>query len=351
MLSKYFDNLDSSIALPTILVVGCGSVGESVVKTFVDSAPHGSTSIYVTDSDKERARKLSEYRLSSITPIKWRYAHDTPDDVDIIVVAVDRSSEEKVIDRLALAKKPFITMSDDASTFDAYEEYEEEFFGSKTFGILGAGLVPGISEVIAKFYSHRFDSILDISVDRMGFVSSASLDSLKNARKESPLCVRDGMISDSRRDAGETMTWFPNPIDYRECQSVATGVIPLLKEFPEVHNLTVRFAEPRLPTFTERVKNIALKIPLTTTKACVRVEIHGLKSGEIKTEIYALYGDALEIITQTCVMATVELFNNQEIYSSSSPFISSSQIVDGSKLLNSLHDSGVSILRFDGDIN
>lgn len=348
MLSKYFEALDSQIAIPTILVVGCGRVGESIVKALVDNAPHGTSSIYVTDSDKERARKLSEYRLSSITPIKWRYAHDTPDEVDIIIVAVDRASEEKIIDRLALAKKPFLTMSDDASIFDAYEEYEEEFLLTKAFGIIGAGLVPGIGEVLSKFYAQRFDSVLDITVERMGFVSSSSLDSLKNARKESPLCVRDGIISDSRRDAGSSLTWFPNPINLRECQSVSTGLVSLLKEFPEVHNLTVRFAEPRLPTFSERVKNIALKIPLTTTKACVRVEMHGLLDGQMRTEIYAIYGDALTIISQTCIMAAVGLFNHQEIYSQGSPFVSLSQVIDASKLLNCLHDSGVSLLRFDG---
>lgn len=351
MLSKFFATLDPQIALPTILLVGCGSVGESVVKTFVNNAPHEDTKMYVTDSDKERARKLSEYRLSSITPIRWRSAHDTPDDVDVIIVAVDRTSEEKIIDRLALAKKPFITMSDDSSIFDAYEDYEDEFSASNTYGVIGAGLVPGISEVLAKFYSQRFDRLLDISVDRIGFVSPASLDSVKSARRESPLCVRDGIVSDSKRDAGTTLTWFPSPINYRECQSVSTGVIQLLKEFPGVHNLTVRFAEPILPTFSERVKNVVLNIPLRTTKACVRVELSGVIDGKIQTEVYAVYGDAMAIITQTCIMAAIALFNDREIYSNNSPFLSVSQIVDGSKLFNSLNDCGVVLQRFDGDLN
>ena len=50
-------------------------------------------------------------------------------------------------------------------------------------------------------------------------------------------------------------------------------------------------------------------------------------------------------------MAIVGLFNYQEMYSQNLPFVSINELVDGSKLLNSLYDSGVAILLFDGDDN
>ena len=349
MLKQYFSSLPEDFAIPSVLVVGCGRVGESIVRAYVDNAPHGSVSIYVTDSDKERARKLSEYRLSCITPIRWRSAHDTPEDVDIIVIAVDHDSEYKVIDRLALSKKPFVSLSDDAAVFEAYEEYEDEFRESNVRGIIGTGLVPGVSNILMHKFAQNFDKVLDIVVERLGFVSASSLASLKNARKESPLSVRDGIISDSRRDAGNALSWFPSPYDLVELQSVATGVLALKQSFPDSHNISVRFAEPKLPTFSERVRNIFLKVPLTTTRACVKVEIHGIIDGEIQTRVYALAGDAMKIITQTSVMAINGLFNADVYQDRDEIFLNCDEVIDSDELLVSLCESDISLYRFDGN--
>lgn len=348
MLTDYFSNLDPQIGIPSILVVGCGHVGSSVVKTIVDSAPAGCCSIFVTDSDKERARKLSEYRLSMITPIRWRYAHDTPVDVDLIVVAVDHNSEHKIIDRLALSKTPFVSLSDDASVFDSYEDYETEFIEGKIRGIVGAGLVPGISNVLANHCATYFDVVYDVVVERLGFVSSASLDSVKSARRDSPLCIRDGIPSDSKRDAGSSLSWFPPPYGLVQCQSVASGVAALAGSFPEAHNISVRFTEPKLPTFSERVRNIFLKVPLTTTRACIRVEMHGLKDGKMESRILAIVGDAMKIITTTCIMSIVGLHNFRDD-DASLPFLNCGDVIDPKTLLNSLTQQDVALFRFDGN--
>ncbi len=347
MMEKYFAQLKDDIAIPTILVVGCGRIGESIVRRFVDDAPHGSVTIYVTDSDKDRARKLSEYRLSSITPIRWRSAHDTPHDVDVIVIAVDHDNEHKIIDRLALSKKPFITLSDDAQIYDAYEEYESEFRNAEIQGVIGTGLVPGISDVLVKHFARDFDEVHDIVVERLGFVSSSSLASVKSARRDNPLCVRDGIVSDSRRDAVSALTWFPPLYNLTHCQSVATGVSALHRSYSGAHNISVRFAEPKLPTFSERLRNVVLKVPLTTTRACIRVEIHGIKKGECVTTVHAITGDAMNIITQTSVMAIVGLFNMRDL-PKATPFLSCDDVISATQLLNSLYESGATISRFDG---
>lgn len=208
-MQTFFSELDDDIDIPSILVVGCGRIGESLVRALIDHAPHREVNIYVTDSDKERARKLSEYRVSQVTPIKWRYAHDTPEDVDVIVVCVDHDSEHKVIDRLALAKKPFVSLSDDASVYDSYEVYENDFRNSGVHGIVGTGLIPGAANVLVNHCALYFDRVFDITVERLGFVSSSSLASVKRARRETSISVRDGYLDDSRRNAGNALSWFP----------------------------------------------------------------------------------------------------------------------------------------------
>lgn len=343
-MNSYFSFLKDQ-AVPTILVVGCGRVGESLVKAYVNENTPMMAKVYVTDSDKERARRLSEYRLSSITPIRWRYAHDTPDDVDVIVVAVDHDSEHKIIDRLALAERPFISLSDYASVYDSYEDYEDEFKENKVYGVIGAGLVPGIANVLVKHSASKFDKTLDIMVEKQGFVSSSSLAAIKSARREAPLSVRDGILSDSKRSAGSGISWFPSPYNSLECQSVATAVKTLKKSWPNAHNISVRFAEPRLPTFSERVRKLVFKEPLTTTRACVKVEVTGLLNGEIATRIFAVTGDALSMITHMTIQSIVGIFNSTN---NNSVLISPEEVVDAKDLLLALHEDKVVINFFDG---
>lgn len=350
MMQTFFSELDDDIDIPSILVVGCGRIGESLVRALIDHAPHREVNIYVTDSDKERARKLSEYRVSQVTPIKWRYAHDTPEDVDVIVVCVDHDSEHKVIDRLALAKKPFVSLSDDASVYDSYEVYENDFRNSGVHGIVGTGLIPGAANVLVNHCALYFDRVFDITVERLGFVSSSSLASVKRARRETSISVRDGYLDDSRRNAGNALSWFPSPFDLTECQSVAVGVKALYRRYPDARNISVRYSEPKLPTFSERVRNLFLHIPLTTTLACIRVEVHGIKDGEICTRTESLQGDAMNIITQTTLMSILGLHNTREL-EQGSPFHSCDEVVSTTELFNSLYRDGVKIARFDGSEN
>jgi NADH/NAD ratio-sensing transcriptional regulator Rex len=331
-----------NVRLPTLLVVGCGRIGEALVKTYIEESGLGGVKVYVTDSDKERARKLSEFRLSSITPVKWKYASDTPEDVDVIVIAVDHDSEKKIMDRVLESGKKFVSLTDSALVYEEYLEKTLEREDSRP-AVLGTGLVPGISDVLLWHATKRCDRVLDIVVERLGFVSSASLASIKHAMKEQPLSVRDGIVTDSKRSAGASISWFPSPWGATECSSVAVGVESLHLRYPDVHNISVRFAEPKLPTFNERVKNIFFHVPLTTTRACIRVEVTGLVEGEVQTIVESIAGDAMTIITATTLLSAIGLHNSEL----SSGFYGVEDVVDSEKLLVLLHNVGCDVMRFE----
>lgn len=327
---------------PIILLVGCGRVGINIAKTYIESiGPH--VKMYVTDSDKERARKLSEYRLSSILPVKWKNAGDTPNDVDVIVVCVDHMSEKKVIERIVESGKPFVSLTDDSEVYDEYEEYEEECESHAMTGVLGTGLVPGISDALTEHCMKGFDQVLDIVVERLGFVSSTSLASVKQAIKESPMSVRDGILDPSRRSAGSSISWFPHPYNATECNAVAVGVKALHRRYRDVHNITVRYAEPKLPTFSERIRHIFFHTPLTTTRACIRVEVHGVIDGQVVTRTESIAGDAITMIVTTTIYSILSIGS----YRGNTVFIGVNDIVDSNKLLVSLYNSGCEISRFE----
>jgi hypothetical protein len=129
-------------------------------------------------------------------------------------------------------------------------------------------------------------------------------------------------------------------------QSVATGVKLLREQFPKAHNISVRYGEPKLPTFSERVRNIFLHEPLTTTRACVKIEVHGKRNGSVETYTQAIVGDAMKIITTTSLFAIAGLFSfDGDI---SRPLLSTNDVVNPVDFLTALYEEDIRIVQFEG---
>ncbi len=342
------DTVFEDLAMPNILVVGCGNIGSQIVKSYVDSDLSAKSKVYITDSDKDKARRLSEYRLSSITPIKFKSAKDTPDDVDVIVVAVDFESEHKILERLVESGRAFISLTDSSKVADQYYELEEDFIAGGVNAILGTGLVPGLSDVLAEKCIENLDQVLDISLQRLGFVSKASLSSVKNSLKEQPLRVIDGCLEEIKGQSGSQIFWFPPPWGSTECHPVGVGVKALKDRYKSVHNISVKYAEPKLPTFRERVENIFLKTPMTTTQACIRAQAYGLKDDQLVTNVRAVIGDAMSMIVATSIISVVGISRVDSVLDANKKsFYGVNEVIGTNQYLNVLYNLGCDILKFD----
>lgn len=286
--------------IKNIFIIGCGRIGSQIVKKLVDHNNESSNlKIYVNDIVKDRAIKLSEHNPELITAVKWKNAKDTPNDVDLIIVCVDGDSEKKLVDRIVLSKKNFITLSDDNSVIKQYNKYEDTLRENKVSAILGVGLFPGLGNALAKHIAQDFTEVHDVVIERLGFVSNASLSSIKKARKDSPLGMRNTLLTESKRKNAKAYTWFPPPYGLLETQAVSIGVDQLARQFKKARNISVRYSEAKLPTFKERVRHLILGEHLTSKNACIKVQISGKIGEEIVTKVMCVKGDALSMVVLT----------------------------------------------------
>ena len=331
--------------MSSILIVGCGRVGSELTKEIISTTNGSTPKIYVTDVVKERAIKLSEFKPEFITRIKWKNAKDTPADIDLIVVCVDGDSEKKLIDRIVLSKKSFMTLSDDNSIREQYCKYEETFIENGVVAILGAGLFPGLGNAIAKHLSDNFNEVHDVVVERLGFVSNASLSSIKKARRDQPLGLRNTLLTDSKRKNAKAYSWFVPPYDLQETAAVATGVIQLKEQFKDARNISVRYSEPKLPTFKERVRHLVLREQLTSKNACLKVQVTGLVKSEIQSHIMCVKGDALNMVCMTALEVLIEYLNSEKV---ASGIILCTEYIEPKVLFTKLYDRGTKFYDFAG---
>lgn len=331
--------------MSSILIVGCGRVGSELTKALLRASKESAPKIYVTDVIKERAIRLSEYKPEYISRIKWKHAQDTPIDVDLIVVCVDGDSEKKLVDRIVLSKKNFMTLSDDNSILELYSKYEDVLIENKVAAVLGAGLFPGLGNVMAKHLASDFDEVHDIVVERLGFVSNASLSSVKKARREQPLGLRNMSLTDSKRKNAKAYSWFVPPYNLLETTAVATGVIQLSKQFKGARNISVRYSEPKLPTFKERVRHLVLREQLTSKNACLKVQITGMKASEVKSNVICVKGDALDMVCLSAIEILSEFLNSE---SQTFGIVPCSDYIEPTSLFKKLHEHGAKFYDFTG---
>ncbi len=327
----------------TILIIGSGRIGSRLTRDLIDNFGDKSIKIYVNDIVKERATKLCEYKPDSISAIKWKNSKDTPSDVDLIILCVDSDSEKKLVDRVVLSKKNFITLSDDNTVIKQYNKYEDTLLENNVSAILGVGLFPGVGNALAKHVAQNFDVVHDVIIERLGFVSNASLSSIKKARKDAPLGVRNTQITESKRKNAKAYSWFPPPYGLLETQAVSVGVEQLAKQFKNARNISVRYTEPKLPTFKERVRHLILREQLTSKNACIKVQISGKIGEEIETRVMCVKGHALSIVTMTAFEVIKEFLS----YKTPTPGIGlCSDYIEAKNLFLKLHDKNINFYNF-----
>ena len=114
--------------------------------------------------------------------------------------------------------------------------------------VIGAGLAPGLGDVLLRHACDSFDVIDDVNIARWGVAGEASASTVRVALAERGAELRDGRVEPLVKRGGEELVWFPDPVDARACEPVANGLELLLHAAPDLERATVRFAPPEKPT-------------------------------------------------------------------------------------------------------
>ena len=260
-----------------IAIVGCGATGSRIARQLAVSATH---ELVLIDADLDVAESLGRMLESQVS---WGSSIGADPTIDVTVLAVDGG------EHAALASEALHLGHDVVSVTDRLDDVAEllnmdQVARAKGRRLLaGAGMMPGLSDVLAKHGAAWFDELREIHVAKFGTGGPAC--ARQHHRALSGICFdwRDGW---QRRagGSGRELVWFPEPVEAADCYRARLADPRLLRRsHPDVHRITARVAATRRDRMTMQLPMLRRPHPEGLLGA-VRVELRGLIDG-VQTEI------------------------------------------------------------------
>lgn len=260
--------------MTTVLLVGAGAVGARAARQLVETP--GIDHLLIADARPARAAEVGDAMGKTAEIIDWQPGTSLPEGVDAIACAVP-SGDDITIARDALdAGVPCVSATDDALTIQGLLELGPAAAEMGVTIAVGAGLAPGLSDVLVRHAAESFDTVDDVNIARWGAAGEASASSLRVALADRGAELRDGVVTELRKRGGEELVWFPNPVDARACEPVANGLELLTHAVPGLVRASIRFgrAEKSQRSWPRRSDPInewgALRVEVWGTRGAAR---------------------------------------------------------------------------------
>ena len=280
--------------MTAVLVAGLGDVGVRTARQLLDTP--GIDRVLVAARRLEDAREVAAALQDGAEPVEWSPLDELPKGVAVVASAVP-GQHDVAIARCAIAAGiPYASSADHDVALRGLLSLDSDARDVGTHVVIGCGLAPGLSDVLARHACGAFDSVDELHVARWGVAGEASISAARRALREPAREWRDGKAVHDRH-RGPELVWFPDPVGARECELVATGIELLAASVPDVGRLTARLGVPPAGRFVPsgRFTPASRRDPGAAWGA-VRVEAWGWQGG---TRASIVYG----VIERTAVAA------------------------------------------------
>ena len=274
--------------MKTVLVAGLGEVGIRAARQLIDTP--GVDRVLVAARRVDHAREVARALHDGAEPCALGRDDPLPEGLTAVVSAVPGEADAALARRAVGAGIRYASVSDRDATVHALLALDQEARSHGTQVVIGCGLAPGLSDVLARHAVGALDSVDELHVARFGVAGPESAAEARRAEREPAREWRDGELVHEKHRSAE-LIWFPDPVAARECELVATGVELLVAANPGAGRVTARLGVPA----TRRLTPPGRRDPGAGWGA-VRVEAWGWR-GTARTSV--VYG----VIERTAVAA------------------------------------------------
>ncbi len=253
-----------------ILVVGTGVVGTGVVRHLACSSSLPVGRIGVAGRDRERVMHLvAEYG----PPV---CAAKADDPVDIVVLATGTGSQARLAERLLGSGRVVLTTTDSLPEAKQLLSMDDKTREQGSTVVVGAGMAPGLSNILAVHAASTFDRVTEVHVAKFGTGGPACARRHHRALSSWALEWQDGWVQ-RPGGSGRELCWFPSPVDAADCYRAALPD-PLLiaRNFRDATRITARMAATKRDRFSSWLPMLRPPHPEGKLGA-VRVEVRGQK--------------------------------------------------------------------------
>ncbi|MGE0877424.1 MAG: Gfo/Idh/MocA family oxidoreductase [Acidimicrobiia bacterium] len=321
-------------------VIGVGAVGARAARQL--GANRSEMSIAIVDDRQSQADAV----VAMLGPSAQRSTVEqvvADDRLDVVVLATASHDQVELAERLLKAGHHVVTTTDDVSDVRRLMHFNALALAQQRALVLGATVAPGLSCLITRFGSARFELLEEVHVAKTGTGGPSCARQHHEALSHDGYEWRDGEWRTRTGGSGRELCWFPEPVGALDCYHGAfSDPLLLHSAFPDVGRVTARMSATRRDRITARLPMLRRPHPEGAIGA-VRVELRGVLNGEHTAVVFgAIDRPAVGAGAVAAVAATHVVDGNI------SGAIAMSQFESAGTVLHDLALRGVKIATFEG---
>jgi len=280
------------VAHLTVALAGLGTTGTHVVRHLVDGELGGLLPVdrplrlRLPDrhvEDQARAERIIAGRV----PVEFSpVVGEQPPDVAIL--ATPCRTHVSVATELLRAGSHVVSISDSPEDVIELLALDELARANGRSLVVGAGMAPGLSCLLARLAGDQLDEVDAISIAKAGTAGPACARQHHQALKR-PGRDWAGQGWELRAGgSGRDLAWFPEPIGARDCyRGALPSPILLHRRYPEAQRLSARVSATRRDRLTSRLPMLR-KPHQDGGPGAVRADVRGWRDGAVETIVYAV---------------------------------------------------------------
>lgn len=270
--------------MTSVMVAGLGDVGVRTARQLLDTP--GVEQVFVAARTRGRADTVASALHDGATP--WSLDDDAgrlPPGLTAVVSTLPADDDIALARTAVSAGVAYATCADDSGAIGALLALDTDARAAGVHVVIGCGLAPGLSDVLARHAAGALDTVDEIHVARWGVAGDRCAASARHAHRDPGLEWRDDTYLHDRAQ-GAQLVWFPDPVGPRECELVATGVELLVGAHPGVERVTARLGAPS--NRLGRARLVPTRRDRIAEWGSVRTEVWGQQDGARAALVYGV---------------------------------------------------------------
>lgn len=280
-------------------VVGCGVTGGRVVSNLAAAG-----------------RRVAAHDTVLVTlPTGVVRVEDAADlAVSDVVVLVHPAPHAKLARRLLQSGTSIVSLSDDLDDVRALLALQAEAEASDAVLIVGGGVAPGLSGLLARYLAGQLHRLDELHVAIHGTAGPQCARQHHNALGDTALGWHDNEWIEPPGGSGRDLVWFPEPIAAHDCYRAALADPLLLQRaFPAATRISARVSATRRDRLTARLPML-LPPHATGDLGAVRVEARGANAnGGRETVIAGASAPTAELAAAVAVATAIALVDSRPV--------------------------------------
>ncbi len=259
-------------------VVGVGAVGARIARQLLSSATIDT--VLIADQDPKVSAAVARSLGAGAEVVELNGPASLPD-VDVLVLASPPGTHVTLARAAVLAGIGVVSASDSVPDVEGLLRLDDWARERNTSVAVGAGLMPGLTCVLAKHGAALFDEVAEIHVAKAGTGGPSCAIQHHRALSLSNSEYHDGQWSTHRGGSGRVLRWFPDPVASRDCyRALMPDPLLLHRAFPETERITARVAATRRDRLTMGIPMLRPPHRPEGGVGAIRVELWGSRNNQ-----------------------------------------------------------------------